>query len=264
MPLLNSIQKIVDLWFALLPRSRPRLDFADNALLIAHRGVQDPSLKIIENTHAAFQRALELKCWGIEFDVHACADRVLVVNHDPNLKRLWGSPKKICNISYNELHAAAPLIPSLKEVVERYGKSLHLFVELKSPFTQFAALAETLQPLTPCSDFHLLSLDERIFPPLHQYFPKEALLLVPVHNNVRHFFKISLEKEYGGVLGHYLLLKDKQIQDLKAAHQIAGVGFVDSKYSLYRELNRGLRFLFSNNINEVSEYLQELRQEKVV
>ncbi len=264
MPFIDSIEKIVDAWFALLPRTRPNVGHAHNACLIAHRGAHDIRLDIIENTHAAFQRAIELNCWGIEFDVHACSDTVLVVNHDPDLQRLWGKREDIRSLNYKDLHTLAPLVPSLEEVVQRYGKSLHLFIELKSPFTQIAVLAETLQALTPCLDYHLLSLDEHIFPSLLQYFPKEALLLVPIHNNVTQFFKISLEHQYGGVLGHYLLMADKRIQDLKAAHQIVGVGFVDSKYSLYRELNRGLRFIFSNNIKEVSLYLQELRQDEAI
>ncbi len=257
MNILSHTEKLVDTCFSLLPRVQPNAARAATARLIAHRGAHDKALLIQENTNAAFARALALGCWGIEFDVHACADQTLVVNHDPTLHRLWGKDITIAQSSFDDLRVAAPLLPSLAEVIARFGKRMHLFIELKAPFMAVDALAAALQPLTPTVDYHLLSLDETTFTRL-DVFPKEALLLVPVHNNVRKFCQLSLQKKYGGILGHYLLLLNKDIEKLKAANQIAGVGFVDSKYSLYRELNRDLSYFFSNNVATVSACIQAL------
>ena len=95
--------------------------------------------------------------------------------------------------------------------------------------------------------FHSLSL-----------FPKHALLLVAVHNNVTKFCTLSVQEHYGGILGHYLLITNKSLNKLKAAKQLVGVGFVNSKYSLYRELNRKISYIFTNQAVKVSVYLDSL------
>ena len=258
MNFLHHIEKWIDAYFRCQPRSRPNAENAARAGLIAHRGAHDNNVHIQENTHAAFERALDLGCAGIEFDIHSSADEILVVNHDATLNRLWGHDIAINKNNFTELRALAPSLPSLSEVVTNYGKRMHLFIELKMPFTATSALAETLKELTPCVDYHLLSLDETLLPTLTM-FPKASMLLVPVHNNVNKFCTVSLKQQYGGILGHYLLLKNRQIKRLLKAHQLAGVGFVDSKFSLYRELNRGLPLLFTNNAAAVADFLQELR-----
>lgn len=256
MKILHLLEKWVDFGFACWPRPKPAPEQTESARLIAHRGAHDGSA-IQENTAAAFERALQLGCWGIELDVHACADEILVVNHDPDLKRLWGHPAEIRKTDFESLRKLTPTLPSLDEVVTQYGKKLHLFIELKSPFSAVEALAQTLAPLTPCEDYHLISLDESILPKL-TLFPNAALILIPVHNNVAQFCHLSLKNNYGGVLGHYLLLRNRQIKALNQAKQLVGIGFVDSKYSLYRELNRGLRYLFTNQAEKVSQHLQRL------
>ena len=191
MNLLNCIEKLIDTCMAYLPRRRPNTGNTTSIYLVAHRGAHDHAIPIQENTHAAFERALHLGCYGIELDVHASADGVLVVNHDPTLKRLWGHDVAINTRSFNELRTLVPSLPRLSEVVTHYGKRMHLFIELKAPFVATRALADTLQALTPCVDYHLLCLDESVFPNL-TVFPKEACLLVPVHNNVNTFCKLCM------------------------------------------------------------------------
>lgn len=259
MNILHRIEKLIDTCVAYLPRHRPKIKDVTSIRLVAHRGAHDHGSQIQENTHAAFERALHLGCYGIELDVHTSADGVLVVNHDPTLKRLWGHDVAINTQGFHELRTLVPSLPSLSEVVTKYGKRMHLFIELKAPFTAARELTEALKTLTPCADYHLLCLDETIFPSL-TLFPREACLLVPVHNNVNKFCQLSLQKHYGGILGHYLLLNDQQIGRLRAANQLVGVGFVDSKFSLYRELHRGISLLFTNNATIVTTQLQWLRQ----
>ncbi|NDH69559.1 MAG: glycerophosphodiester phosphodiesterase [Gammaproteobacteria bacterium] len=75
-------EKLIDLCFASWPRSAPHLTSFNLPHLIAHRGAHDKASFIQENTHHAFERALNLGCYGIELDIHATADGVVVVNHD--------------------------------------------------------------------------------------------------------------------------------------------------------------------------------------
>lgn len=251
---IDFVESSINALFAALPRAKPATHLLNQVKLVAHRGAHDHRLEIWENTHQAFESAQALGCWGIEFDVRSTADGVLVVHHDATLKRLWGSPAAVKDLSYKELHALAPEIATLDEVVCRYGGKLHLFIELKAPFDNDLELCKTLDIISPVTDYHLISLDGRLFERL-PYFPREAMLLVPVYNNVASFCKLSLTKQYGGVLGHYLLMNQRKIKRLRKAQQEIGVGFVDSKYSLYREVNRGIEWIFTNQAALITEEL---------
>lgn len=257
MVLLDLLEQSVDTLFACLPRQKPSKLMAEKVCLIAHRGAHSKQLGIIENTDAAFARALELGCWGIELDVHATADEVLVVNHDPDLLRIWGEDMQIKDLNFADLRQLVPDIPSLTEVISSYGKRMHLFIELKAPFFSQQALHDGLQSLRPCEDYHLLSLDDDLCASL-DLFPSEAKLLVASHNNTTAYCQISLERSYGGVLGHYLLLNQQKIKRLKANNQLAGVGHINSKKSLYRELNRGISWIFSNDVALIRHCLDAL------
>lgn len=257
--LLSVTEQIINTCFALLPYRKPQSTDTKKAQLIAHRGAHCNARGIIENTLKAFQLAREAGCWGLELDIHATADKVLIVNHDATLTRLWGHNVAIADLSYKELQTLVPEIPSLKDVIDKYKKEMHLFIELKAPFEEEQALVSCLQDLTPCKDFHLLTLNPSVFAQLSQV-PKSALVLVAVHNNVRQFCELSIKEQYGGVTGNYLLLTDKKLQKLREAQQEYGVGFVNSRHSLHRELNRGIRWLFTNEAVAMAHYLKQLNQ----
>lgn len=254
--MLHHIEKCLDIYFSCIPRRLPRQEDVANVALIAHRGAHSPLIQ--ENTHAAFEHAIALGCAGVELDVQITADQVLVVNHDPTLKRLWGHEVAINSLTFSELQKLVPDLPSLEEVVTRYGKQMRLFIEIKPLLKNTEVLAETLKSLIPGKDYYLLSLHAEAFQ-YYTSFPKEALLLVPLHNNVSSFCRLSLEQPYGGILGHYLLLNNYKVQELRTANQLVGVGFIDSKRSLYREINRGIELLFTNNAAAIAKYLRELQ-----
>lgn len=65
---------------------------------IAHRGGAVPG----ENTLAAFARAAALGL-DVETDVHASADGVPVLSHDPDLLRVAGDPRRVADTSWREL-----------------------------------------------------------------------------------------------------------------------------------------------------------------
>lgn len=95
---------------------------------IAHRGVHDV---FTENTLDAFQRALDLGFHAVELDVHVTADGVCVVSHDESVI----TPKVALSIRgtyFDTLHAAAPLLPRLDEVLDLVAGKAHAYVELKN------------------------------------------------------------------------------------------------------------------------------------
>jgi glycerophosphoryl diester phosphodiesterase len=83
-----------------------------------------------ENTLASFALALAARANGIELDVHATADGIVVVHHDPALE----NGASISELSHAELIGAsfeAAQIPTLRDVCDLVGGRADLFVEIK-------------------------------------------------------------------------------------------------------------------------------------
>jgi glycerophosphoryl diester phosphodiesterase len=99
--------------------------------IIAHRGVprQEP-----ENSLPGFELAVRQKVHGIELDVHATKDGVIVVHHDPNIRH----GPLINTLTLTELHRY-PLspgveIPTLAAVLDRMARAVPppvVYVEVK-------------------------------------------------------------------------------------------------------------------------------------
>ncbi len=103
--------------------------------VIAHRGVVTPG--VAENSIAAFRAALDLGVDGIELDVHATADGVVVVHHDPMLPGPGGGGQgtSIVGLRWDALRETAigRHIPTLDEVLEEVNARCRVYVEIKAP-----------------------------------------------------------------------------------------------------------------------------------
>jgi Glycerophosphoryl diester phosphodiesterase len=93
-----------------------------------------------ENTLPSFELAIDAGADGLELDVHATADGVVVVHHD---ERLAAGPA-IASLTLGELrrHEAAPgvTIPTLAELCELVRGRVTLFVEIKGAGIERAVL----------------------------------------------------------------------------------------------------------------------------
>jgi glycerophosphoryl diester phosphodiesterase len=93
-----------------------------------------------ENTLPSFQLAMDAGADGLELDVHATADGVVVVHHD---ERVPAGPA-IPSLTLGELrrHEAAPgvPIPTLAELCELVRGRVTLFVEIKGAGIERAVL----------------------------------------------------------------------------------------------------------------------------
>lgn len=227
----------------------PAVDRLRGCKLISHRGEHD-NRTVYENTLPAFERANRAGVWGIELDLRWTRDLEPVVFHDPDTRRLFGENNRISRLRVDELNHIFPQIPTLKDVVERFGQKMHLMLEIKPEFYpepdhQCRRLTAQLAALKPGIDYHLISLSPDMF---RHFDPFPARFCLPIAElNLRAISNMAIRERYGGILGHYLLV-NRRYQDRHGRHdQKIGTGFADSPNCLYRELNRGVEWIFSNH-----------------
>lgn len=138
-------------------------------VVIAHRGASDSAP---EHTFAAYDLALEQGADYIEQDLQLTADGVLIVFHDSILDRVARGPADSCTgevatktlaqiqacdvgswVNEANPDAADPAyvglrIPTLEEVLERYGPEVNYYIEIKT----LAAGSGMEQPLIDLLD----------------------------------------------------------------------------------------------------------------
>jgi glycerophosphoryl diester phosphodiesterase len=141
------------------------------------------------------------------------------------------------------------LIPSLEEVVQTFGRRVHLMVELKherfqDTGEQRRALRAHFAGLVPVDDFHLISLSPEVLDGF-DVVPVAARLPI-AQTNVGAISRLAVSKPLGGLLGHYLLVTDALVGKHTALGQKVGTGFIDSLNCLFREVNRNITWIFSN------------------
>jgi glycerophosphoryl diester phosphodiesterase len=89
-------------------------------------------------------------------------------------------------------------------------------------------------------------------------FAGTAALLAVAELNFRQFSQFALEQNFAGVSGHYLLLSRKIIRYHHQNKQKIGTGFVASRFCFYRELNRGVDWIFTNHALKLRAIQQSL------
>lgn len=259
----NSFYAVSDFIMALIPRSPPTLAQLKQAKVIGHRGVYRHTT-IKENTMAAFELALSVKAWGIEFDIRWTKDLVPVVNHDISTRRVFGKSIIIKKVTFAELRQAVPEIPTLQEVVDRFGKKICLLIELKQEkYTQLeqriATLKSILQPLTPAKDFYIISLIPHLLEQVN-CFSKNCYFAIGMVA-MKGIGQLAIKQKYAGIMGHYMLSKSTLIQQQVAAKQLVCTGFVSSKNTLFRELKRGVTLVSCNNPGKIQAIIDDYIQQ---
>ena len=242
------------------PRTVPPPCVLRDGLLVAHRGLRRGS-DLIENTLPAFDGALAAGAWGIEFDVRWTRDRQPVVCHDMDCLRLFSVPLVIASTELATLREHVPQIPTLEEVIGRYGKRVHLMIELKSELAplaqdQLEMVRYLLEPLVPVDEFHVLAWETELLDAL-EFLAKPARLAI-ARTDTRRKSQIVLARDYGGLLGHYALLPTSLIEKHISVGQSVGTGFVGSQNCFLREVSRGVRWIFTNRCAELAQLRSQL------
>lgn len=255
----KGLMRAVDGFYRVLPQNQPLSNKLAKTRVVSHRG-EFNNRTVFENTLAAFDRLLEAGVWGMECDIHWTKDQCPVVSHDPHLKRLFGANTWLSDLSLFELQKTFPLIPSLEQVVQRYGKRLHLMLELKQDKTglnrhRLAVLESILADLVPGDHFHLLALVPDLLSQV-DFVPPQSLLPV-AETNVKRLSQLAVENQWAGIAGHFVLINEQLNSLHKRAGQKIGTGFIASKACLHREINRDVDWIFSNHASKLQATLNQ-------
>lgn len=256
----NVLMAGADMATALRPRNSPPLELLRRCRLISHRGEHN-GRDVPENTLTAFEKAAAAGVWGIELDIRWTLDLQPVVVHDADLQRVFGLKQRVRDLNLEELHSHCPAVPTLAEVIDRFGQRVHLMVEIKDepyvqPTRQNQLLAELFAPLTAGRDYHLLSLMPRMFD-LVTFAPRAACFPI-AQTRVTPFSRLASDGGFGGLFGHYLLVNDQLVDQHHRNEQKVGTGYIGSRNCLFRELQRGVDFIFSNRAAKMQKMLDQL------
>jgi glycerophosphoryl diester phosphodiesterase len=249
---LPNIMALIDRIMEFFPRHPPAASEVEKCRIIAHRGAHAPN-EAIENTLNAFDRALFAGAWGIEFDVRWTMDLKPLVFHDETFLRLYNDPSHIGALTENIIRKRFPLVPTLEEVVNRYGQKMHMMIELKEApdDTKNDRLKYFLGHLAPIEDYHILSLTPGYFDRL-EYFPPKSFLPV-AQTNTRQMSRLAIEKGYAGVAGHYLLVTDRIKRNHIRVGQAVGTGYIGSRNCLWLQIRRKIHWIFTNDLVRMLE-----------
>jgi glycerophosphoryl diester phosphodiesterase len=252
--------RCIDFFFRIWPQPFPGHDRLNTSKIVSHRGEHDNRM-VFENTIEAFDLAYKKGIWGIEFDIRWTKDLHAVVVHDADLKRVFGIDLSIGEVTRDELQSRCPAVPTLVEVIEKYGKKLHFMIEIKAeaypdPERQNDILRDCFAPLSPRLDYHLMSLTPQMFN-LITFVPPSNLIPIAILNMTQ-FSDLAIERDYCGVAGHYLLLNNTKLEKHRKKGQHVGTGYPASKNCLFREVNRGVEWIFSNNAGELQGIVNRL------
>lgn len=157
-------------------------------LIIAHRGA---SADRPENTLAAFAEAIDQQADAIELDVQLSRDKELVVIHDPFLGRTTDGRGRVSRqlVDYirtrdagSSFHRAysSERVPTITEVLKKFGSKTNYVVELKFYQFRHQAIAEqTYQAVRAANLLNhtiFLSFDPRILWYLKKLDPQVAVM----------------------------------------------------------------------------------------
>ena len=145
---------LTTLWLALILPARStkeqRAPFVNR--MFAHRGLFAADQSVPENSLLAFRAAVEAG-YGIELDVQLSKDKVVVVFHDDELKRVCGVDARVDAYTFDELQQLALLntaerIPTFSDVLAVLDGKIPMIVELKSGGDWKTLCEKTLALLT--------------------------------------------------------------------------------------------------------------------
>lgn len=152
---------------------------------IAHRGLHTPGTEREENTLAAIKAAVDLG-YGVEVDVQATVDGIIVVFHDQSIDRMTDGEGPLNKLGFAQLQkfnvgASGKPVPSLPDVMEQVNGAAPMFVEIKS--TKKTDIQVLCAGVRHCFEGYrgpvaIMSFDPRVITWFKNYMPLYARGLI--------------------------------------------------------------------------------------
>jgi len=87
--------------------------------------------------------------------------------------------------------------------------------------------------------------------------PETAFLPI-ARLNTKRLSETALQNNYRGIAGHYLFITNTILKKHLRQGQHVGTGYIRSQRCLFRELNRGIEWIFSNHAAELQRTCNSL------
>ncbi|WP_245546773.1 glycerophosphodiester phosphodiesterase [Pseudopedobacter saltans] len=239
---------------------------AQNNPVIAHRGAWAEKT-IPQNSRASLKKAIELKCYGSEFDVHLTKDNILVVNHD---NEFLG--KDIASATYKELLSLkmsnGETIPTVEEFIKiAKKKNKHktkLIYEIKtSPLGRERTKETVRESVDLIKKMKMEDMTEFI---LFDYESAKELVAIYPQAKVHSLTPVTPQKiKEDGLTGldFHFSVYDKNptyIPDAKKLGLKTNVWTVNKKEDMVRFLDLGIDYITTDRAAELLEIVKERNQ----
>lgn len=229
--------------------------------IIAHRGA---SADAPENTLAAFQLALDQGADGIELDVMLSKDRQLVVIHDDLVDRTTNGTGRVQDLTLAELRAldagSGEKIPTLDEVLTRFGGKFLINIELKNYNTIFDSLpldvAALIQDHGVADSILISSFNPINFPRFHRRLPDIPIGILTFPGKAR-FFAYGLFR-YDALHPYFKDVDEALVQRMHARGREINVWTVDEAADIRHLAKIGVDSLITNRPLRAMSALESL------
>ncbi len=230
--------------------------------IFAHRGANADAP---ENTMAAFQLALDLGADGIELDVMLSKDHELVVIHDDTVDRTTNGSGSVQDLTLAELKALdagnGERIPTLDEVLTRFGGKFQINIELKNYSTLFDSLPVDVAQLV--SKHHMedsvliSSFNPFNFPRFHRLLPNVPIGMLTFPGKAR-FFAYRFFR-YNALNPYFKDVDEDLVQRYHAKGMNVNVWTVDEAADIRHMIKLGVDIIITNNPKRAMTVLESLK-----
>lgn len=231
-------------------------------MIFAHRGA---SGNAPENTMAAFQLAIDHQADGIELDVMLSKDGQMIVIHDDTVDRTTNGSGCVKDLTIEELQALdageGERIPTLEEVLERFGGQLIINIELKNYSSIFDALpvkvAELVHSHGLMDSVLFSSFNPFNLPRVRRRLPKVKLGLITLPNKATHW--IWRMFRYDALHPHYSDVDQSLVAAIHAQNRQVNVWTADDPEEIRRLALLGVDGIITNYPKRAREELESLK-----
>ena len=233
-------------------------------LVIAHRGA---SAYRLENTLPAYELAVEQAADMIEIDLHLTRDGAVVITHDSDL-RCFGQQGELADLSLAEVRAidAAPgsdekaTIPTLDEVLDRFGERIAFNLELKwgrgGDYAGLEAMAiEAVEKRGLLEHTLFSSFRDTILGELRKLSEQARLAVLVTPRYPDRVLERAAAVDAEAVNPHFVLADERFIEDAHSAGISVYSYTVDDAEQMDGLVGRGVDGLFTNRPDVMRELL---------